>query len=249
MSNNKNSNLILGLIVCVIAVLFFVAGFLVSRLLNGGGDPAVDDIDIAQNETVRVTHTETIHVEHAVIIPSDVPQAVAQQPVVQQPASSFWSYRTMPRNLDLQVLLDGKKYYFSVDEWRALNRSEQNSFTKLGVVINYEGQCFVMKLIAERNLNCSNGANPYNFTWEQAVQHSRRVAGGWRLPSKNQGLAIAKQRIMVLEAVQSFGGNIDSSYFWTSTERDEDTVWTIAVSTSISIDKNMVAGVRLIRAL
>ena len=249
MSNNKNSNLILGLIVCVIAVLFFVAGFLVSRLLNGGGDPAVDDIDIAQNETVRVTHTETIHVEHPTYNHPQMLQPGERLPEVQQLASSSPSYRTMPRNLDLQVSLDGKKYYFSVDEWRALNRSEHSRFTKLGVVINYEGQCFVMKLIAERNLNCSNGANPYNFTWEQAVQHSRRVAGGWRLPSKNQGLAIAKQRIMVLEAVQSFGGNIDSSYFWTSTERDEDTVWTIAVSTSISIDKNMVAGVRLIRAL
>ena len=254
MANKNNSNLSFGLILLVIAVLFFVAGFLVSRLLNRSGDPTYDDMDIAQNETIRITQTETIRVEHAVIIPSDVPQQVAQQPVaqqpvVQQPASSSRSYRTTSRNLDLQVSLDGNKYYFSADEWSALNHSEQNRFTKLGLVINHEGQSFVMKLIAERNLNGSNGANPYNFTWAQAVQHSRTVAGGWRLPSKNQGLAIVKQRTKVLEAIQSFGGSIDSSYFWTSTERDEDTVWTIAVSTSISIDKNMVAGVRLIRAL
>ena len=229
MSNNKNSNMILGLIVCVIAVLFFVAGFLVSRLLDRSGDPTFYDMNIAQNETLRITQTETIRVEHAVIIPSEVPQAVAQQPVAQQPVvqqPSVTSLRVTPRNLDLQVIYDGIKYYFSVDEWKNLNSSVRSNCTKQGVVIDYKGVRFVVKLTMERHGSGYEWDNPIYFTWDEAKRWVNNLGNGWRLPTKDEGMAMADQYKAVCAAIRVFGGDSDLALcYWTSTEYSASQAW------------------------
>lgn len=250
MSNNKNSNLILGLIVCVIAVLFFVAGFLVSRLLNGGGDPAVDDIDIAQNETVRVTHTETIHVEPPTYNHSQMLQARERLPEVQQPVAP--SFRVTPRNLDLQVTLNGIKYYFSVDEWDNLSSSVRNSCTKLGVVIDYDGVRFVVKLTMELHGSGNEYDEPIFFTWDEAKLWVSNMSSNWRLPTKDEGMAMANQHSAVCAALAAFGVVDDPAQsYWTSTEHRASSAWGVNIGNGYvtSGSKSGHGCVRAVRAI
>lgn len=254
MSNNKNSNLILGLIVCVVAVLFFVAGFLVSRLLNGGGDPTSDDTYYAKTETIYVSVPETIRVEHPVIIPSEVPQAVAQQPVTQQPVAqqpTAPSYRVTPRNLDLQVTYDGIKYYFSVNEWTNLSSSEKGRFTKRGLVINNDGYRFVIKLTVERHGRGYTYEDPMQFTWDEAIQWVNNMGGGWRLPDLSQCRLMTNQA-SVRSAIKVFGGDADVSLnCWTRSESNPYSAYCYAFNYAavMSLQKNTCACVRLIGAL
>lgn len=260
MANKNNSNLSFGLILLVIAVLFFVAGFLVSRLLNGGGDPTSDDIDIAQNETIRVTKTETIHVEHPVNIPSEAPQAVAQQPVAQQPVvqqpvvqqSSVTSLRVTPRNLDLQVIYDGIKYYFSVDEWKNLNSSVRSNCIKQGVVIDYKGVRFVVKLTMERHGSGYEWDNPIYFTWDEAKLWVNNMSGNWHLPTNAQGTAMAEQYEAVCSALTAFGGDQDPAQaYWTSTEYDSSRAWcfNLDYGSVTNVGKSGIFCVRAVRAI
>lgn len=250
MSNNKNSNLILGLIVCVIAVLFFVAGFLVSRLLNGGGDPTFYDMDIAQNETVRVTHTETIHVEQPTYNQPQMLQPGQRLPEVQQPVAP--SFRVTPRNLDLQVTLNGIKYYFSVDEWDNLSSSVRNSCTKRGVVIDYNGVRFVVKLTMELHGSGFTYEDAKSFTWDEAKLWVSNMSSNWRLPTKDEGTAMADQYKSVCSAIKAFGGDSDPAWwYWTSTESSASGAWYfyLGVGGVNNRNKSTYGCVRAVRAI
>ncbi|MGN0224240.1 MAG: hypothetical protein ACI4AM_09500, partial [Muribaculaceae bacterium] len=140
--------------------------------------------------------------------------AVADTIPIEQPVQS---YRTEPRNLDLQVTLNGTKYYFSQSEWANLSSSEQSRFEKCGVVIDYNGQCFVVRLNMERRecYTYESEDDSRFFSWKLARQWARNMGNGWRLPTLEEGKAMAEQHTSVNSALDAFGGDSDY-WYWTS---------------------------------
>ncbi|MGN0224319.1 MAG: DUF1566 domain-containing protein [Muribaculaceae bacterium] len=260
MSNKDKSNLYLGLIVCVIAVLFFVAGFLVSRLLNGGDEPVLDDSYVAEADTVYLSATETIRVEYPVQLIPEVPHAeaqqpVAQQPIVQQPVAqqpTAPSYRVTPRNLDLQVTYGGMKYYFSQSDLANLSSSEQSRFAKRGLVIIYGGYQFVVKLTVERHGSGYTYEDANFFTWDEAMNWVNNIGNGWRLPYKDEGKAMADQYKAVCDAIKAFGGDSDPAWcYWTSTEYNASGAWSFNLNLGYVYNNNKsnYGCVRAVRAI
>lgn len=149
------------------------------------------------------------------------PASVSNQSVAtvcMEPKSSS-NYRTAPKNLDLQVTLNGIKYYFSQTEWTNLSSSEQSRFNKQGVVIDYKGQQFIVKLNMERHDSGYEYDDPTLFTWEEAKQRVNDISGNWCLPTKDEGQAMADQDKAVCSAIKAFGGDDDPAWwYWTSTE-------------------------------
>ena len=136
------------------------------------------------------------------------------------------AYRTEPRNLDLQAIINGRKVYFSVDEWRQLTTDEQSRFEKVGVVIDSTGRRFVTKL----NIECHGSGYTYDkpkyFTWDEAMQWVSRMGSGWRLPTKDEGEAMANQHEAVCAAIKAFGGDDHPVWwYWTSTEHGASRAW------------------------
>lgn len=136
------------------------------------------------------------------------------------------AYRTEPRNLDLQAIINGHKVYFSVDEWRQLTTDEQSRFEKVGLVIDRNGRRFVTKLNMERH----GSGYTYNwsgwFTWDEAMQWVSLMGSGWRLPTKDEGEAMANQHEAVCAAIKAFGVNeAPELWYWTSTEHGASRAW------------------------
>ena len=130
------------------------------------------------------------------------------------------NYRTNPQNLDLQVTLDGTKYYFSQSEWNNLSSSEQKRFNKQGVVIDYDGLQFIVKLTMERHGSGYGRSDETDFTWYEAMQWFSNNGDGWRLPTDSEGYAMYKQD-KVCSAIKAFGGDSDPvSWYWTSSTED-----------------------------
>ena len=116
------------------------------------------------------------------------------------------SYRIKPSNLDLQVTFNGYKYYFSQDEWSSLSSSEQSRFTKIGLVIDYNGQLFVVKLNMEQHGKSGFYSDVVTwFTLDEAKQWLSNIGGGWRLPDKDEGKAMADQYKAVRAAIKAYG--------------------------------------------
>ena len=166
---------------------------------RGGGNTPTNDTD-----TVRVYH------------PGNPNTPVAQQP----------NYRTEPRNLDLQVTLDGEKYYFSQSEWADLSSDERSRFSKRGVVFYYNGvRSFVIKLTIERHGSGFDHKDPKFFTWDEAMRWESNLGSGWRLPNIDEGVAMAGQYSAVNSALKAFGGDSCYYYNWTSTENGASQAW------------------------
>ena len=232
--------------VALTAIIFFAT--------RGGDDSATPDTDTVQiasvADTIRITTTETVRVEHPAQPDQPVQQPVAQQPqpqkqetsstnssrqqqtpqpaqqpvqqpVAQQPAAQQPNYRTTPRNLDLQVIYNGEKYYFNQSEWNNLSSSVRNSCTKRGVVIDYNGvKSFVVKLNMERH----GSGFDIRFTWDEAKRWVNNMSGNWRLPTKDEGKAMADQYTSVNSALKAFGGD-NGYWYWTSNEYDASRAW------------------------
>lgn len=216
--------------VALAAIIFFAT--------RGGSDTTPPDTDTVQIASVA----DTVRVEH----PAQPAQPVAQQPVAQQqpqkqeassnsnrqqqqPAAqqpAQQNYRTTPRNLDLQVTLNGEKYYFNQSEWANLSSDEQSRFSKRGVVIDYNGvRSFVVKLTMERHDSGFKSEYPIAFTWDEAMRWESSLGSGWRLPTKDEGKAMVDQYKAVCAAIKAFGGDEDPDWkYWTSTEYDASEV-------------------------
>lgn len=224
--------------VALAAIIFFAT--------RGGGDTTLPATD-----TIRIASTDTVRVEYAA--------EPAQQP-------STANFRTTPRNLDLQVIYNGEKYYFSVDEWRSLSRSERSSLDnhKCGVVINYndvEGrrQQFVVKLELERHASRDKVTifDSTEFTWYGAKHWVNNMSGNWRLPTKEECEAMASQYEAVCNAIKAFGGDEDLLEFcyWTSTtyEKDSSSAWCFHLANGgvFDVNKSTNTGVhvRAVRAI
>lgn len=122
-------------------------------------------------------------------------------------------------NLKLQVTDGyGQKHLLTVDEWQLISTNEQAKYTKVGLVIDYNGMRFIAALNMERN---SNSSTPRIFTWDDAMQRVGISSSGWRLPTKDEGKAMADQYEAVCAAITAFGGDDNpASWYWTSTESD-----------------------------
>ncbi|MGN0224186.1 MAG: protein kinase [Muribaculaceae bacterium] len=122
-------------------------------------------------------------------------------------------------NLKLQVTdRQGYKHLLTGKEWQLLSTIEQSKYTKVGLVIDYNGVRFIAALNMERN---GNSSTPRIFTWDDAMQNVGISSSGWRLPTKDEGKAMADQYQEVCAAITAFGGDDNpASWYWTSTESD-----------------------------
>lgn len=148
------------------------------------------------------------------------------------------NYRTTPLNLDLQADMDGEIYYFSQSEWNSLSYSEQNRFTKKGLVIDYNGQQFIVKLTMERHGSGYEYKDEIFFTWDEAKSWVSNMGNGWRLPTKEEGKAMADQYEQVFYAIKAFGGDKDPVMwmYWTSTEYDASSAWIFDLCSGLITD-------------
>ncbi|MGN0223712.1 MAG: serine/threonine protein kinase [Muribaculaceae bacterium] len=135
------------------------------------------------------------------------PQPVAEPPSQQQPSTSSQNgYRTYPRNLDLKVVIDGRGYYFSEEEWLQLADYSRSIMVKVGVVIDHN-DCppFLAALRYDRTAML--------YTWREAM-----ALIGKFLPSKEQAEAMATQAKAFCHALKTFGGDEEARYsYWTTT--------------------------------
>ncbi len=158
--------------------------------------------------------------------PTPEPVPVASQ---SQNAVYIWNSHRTPRNLYLAVRRGGNEYYFSEADWNSLSSSQRSECTKQGVVIDKDGQRFILAL------NDESG----EYTWDEAISRF-----GNRLPTKEQGEAWISQRDAVQRAVRAFGGNMpgpnDKYYsnrfnteyyywYWTRTEYSSSFAWFVDI--------------------
>ncbi len=158
--------------------------------------------------------------------PTPEPVPVASQ---SQNAVDVWNSHRTPRNLYLAVRRGGNEYYFSESDWNTLSSSQRSECTKQGVVIDKDGQRFILALNDE----------PGEYTWDEAMGRF-----GHRLPTREQGEAWISQQDAVQRAVLAFGGNMpgpnDKYYsnrfnteyyywYWTRTEWSSSHAWYVLI--------------------
>ena len=142
-----------------------------------------------------------------------------------------WQNHRTPRNLYLAVERDGSQYYFSQSDWSNLPAAQKGECRKLGVVINNEGERFILALEDA----------PGFYTWQEAMSRF-----GNRLPTKQQAEAWIHQQEAVQSAIRAFGGHIagagafDDNYpasddrhyyfYWTRTEYNSSHAWGVTMT-------------------
>ena len=134
------------------------------------------------------------------------PAYAPQRPAPPTRQSSRGAYRTYPLNLDLKVMIDGRGYYFSEQEWQDLTDTARACMIKVGIVIDHNGYPpFLAALHYDRTAML--------YTWREAMS----LIGKY-LPSKEQAEAIATQTKAFCHALKTFGGDEEARYsYWTTT--------------------------------
>ena len=135
------------------------------------------------------------------------------------------SHKTGPLNLHLAVEVNGHYYYFSQTEWTGLPDYQKSQHNKKGVVIDKNGQRFIL------GLHCLN--NGQSMTWNEAMRDYSN-----QMPTKEQGEAIASQYLDVASAIEAFGGSNARSWFWTKTEDDSSYAWSVIMDYGIVYNNN-----------
>ncbi len=160
--------------------------------------------------------------------PTEEPAPVAGQ---SQNAVDVWNSHRTPRNLYLAVRRGGNEYYFSEVDWNSLSSSQRSECTKKGVVIDKDGEKFILALNEESGF----------YSWHEAISRF-----GNRLPTKEQGEAWISQQDAVQSVVRAFGGFMPSRddrdynyaignskhYYWCWTRTDDDSsfAWGVYIS-------------------
>ena len=138
-------------------------------------------------------------------------------------ANASQPYRTTPHNLDVQVIIGGQKYYLNDDEWGGLSLEERNNVNIKGLVIDHMGKRFVVKITMELKSATDFKLNLREFSYEEAVQWVNRLGGGWRMPTKAEGEAMADQHSAVNATLDFFGCEISpAQMYWTCTKSTDD---------------------------
>lgn len=157
-----------------------------------------------------------------------------QQPVKPQGARQIYANFTTPYNLYLACECEGAYFYFSETDWRNLSAAEQSRFTKKGVVVIGDGERFIL------DLNDSGS----RMTWDEAI---RRY--GNRLPTKSQGMVMAKNYEAINKAIIYFGGDKNPEWrYWTRTEYNSSYAWYVHMYVGI-VTKNNKADTNRVRAV
>ena len=159
-----------------------------------GGTPVAEEdvveevVAPAEGEEVVAPAEEAVAAEGEEVVVAE--EAVAE---VAQPASDIWDMHRRAENLYLAVERQGRQYYFSEQDWNGLDGSMKAECRKLGVVIDKDGQRFILTL--------NDAANGRRMKWNEAMRQY-----GSHLPTRRQGEAWMAQRMAVRRAVRAFGG-------------------------------------------
>ena len=88
------------------------------------------------------------------------------------------------------------------------------------------------------------------MNWNSAVSACRNLGNGWRLPSKEELLAIYKVKSTLDSTLAAVGDELPSSYYWSSTEYNSDCAWGVFMSDGYtrSYLKNLDGYVRAVSA-
>ena len=121
----------------------------------------------------------------------------------------------------------------STRQYSSYNQS-QSSYSKTYKVGDYynangkQGVVFVVtpdgkrgKIVGLNNLGRMN--------WNDAIAACRNLGNGWRLPSKEDLLAIYKVKSTLDSTLAAVGDELPLSYYWSSTEYNSDWAWTVGV--------------------
>lgn len=196
----------------IIAVSVIVVAVIAWLLIKPSADAtfvasAGETDSIAVTDTMADAVTDTVAGSSEKKLVAEQEEKPAETPV--KPAEpvevkpTYPEPRTHYRNLDLQASRDGRNYYFSQSEWKALPKSEKSKYSPKGVVVIGSGLEFVLAL----------HDNGKDITWDEAM----RIYGK-KLPTKAQGEVIAAQAQAIRASVIAFGGDDPIGGFWTRTE-------------------------------
>lgn len=139
-------------------------------------------------------------------------EAAARTATKATSAQRVWEAHRNPVNRYLAVERGGRQYYFSADDWNNIPENERADCNNLGVVVNKDGQLFILGL----NL----AADGMNMAWDYAMNYFGNV-----MPTKEQGEAIASQIRDIAQAIGAFGGSMAGPIIWTKTECDATNAW------------------------
>ena len=111
---------------------------------------------------------------------------------------------------------DGSIVYFTADEWQALSTTEQSRYKKKGVVLEGNGEKFLVELE-----DAEGGA-------EMKLKKALKC----NLPTKEQGEVMTNNKGALNNALRVFGGTImDRNVWWTKTVNDAAYMWGVDMYT------------------
>lgn len=120
-----------------------------------------------------------------------------------------------PFHLALYAEKDGAPVFLSVKDWKAMLETDKKDYTQKGLVIDCDGEKFVMELF-DRTGDFEHGVN-----W-----HSATKAYGKNLPTDKQGLIIYKHTKEISDATNVFTkgelGNFNGFLYWTQSSNPKD---------------------------
>ena len=86
--------------------------------------------------------------------------------------------------------------------------------------------------------------------WDNAIAACRNLGNGWRLPSKEDLLAIYKVKSTLNSTLAAVGDKLPSAWHWSSTEYNSDCVWRVDMydGSTFSLNKDYNGYVRAVSA-
>ena len=139
--------------------------------------------------------------------------------------NQVWDSHRTPVNLYLAVTRGVNHYYFSESDWNALSSMQRAECTKRGVVIDKDGQRFILELdcVVKRRMTWNEAMNLYSSA----------------MPTMAQGEAISSQWNAVNSAIGLYGGSSIGDWFWTK-DADAPTggAWVVSLHYGIIVKDN-----------
>lgn len=125
--------------------------------------------------------------------------------------------RTVPRNLDLQMMRDGNRYYIGQREYKSLNAEVKSQYEPVGVVV-IKGKVRIVVALHD---------NHKGITWGEAMEQY-----GSRVPSYDQARAIADQSEAINKAIIAYGGDSEpADWYWTSSKTEtSSSIWVLVTA-------------------
>ncbi len=116
-----------------------------------------DDTTAATEEEVVVYDSTEYAVEEPVKAPAEPAATANEQPAPGGKATGRTSYR----NLDIATNLNGRRLYFSKDEWNTLTGVDQNEYNVLGVVLSSSDGPIIVSLYEHGTMSWYDAESSY----------------------------------------------------------------------------------------